>query len=101
MIECLGIGHLFELSRTEAIGVFHPARDLRRVLPGAAHTAWKVGPRLIHQSGDRRAPQLSAERYSGIYNRADRVGVRAHRAAVRSHTDASRAWTDGESSAVL
>ena len=54
MIDWLGIGHLFELSRTEAtLGFFTPAGDLRGVLPGAAHPARQVGSRLRHQPGDR------------------------------------------------
>ena len=71
-------------ARKRLRGFFTPLVIFSVFFLAQAHTAWKVGPRLIHQSRDRRAPQLTAERYSAICNRADRVGVRAHRADARS-----------------
>ena len=75
MIDWLGIGHLFELSGTEAtLGFFTPLAIFavfflaQLILPG------RWGSRLRHQPGDRRTPQIPAERPSGVCGRADRVG---------------------------
>ena len=82
MIEWLGIGHLFELSRTEAIaGFFTPLVIFavfflaQLMLPGRRVPGYVINP----QTGE--LPHLSAQRYSGICTRADRVGFRAHRDA--------------------
>ena len=82
MLEWLGIGHLFELSGTEAVaGFLAPLADLRRLLRSATRAAGEAGARLRHRRGDRRAPQLPAERPAGVRPRGTRVGARTHRDA--------------------
>ena len=82
MIEWLGIGHLFELSGTEAIWGFLTPLVIfvvfflaQLILPARRVTGYVVNP------GDRRAPQLPAKRSSDLCNRGDRLGVRANRDA--------------------
>ena len=82
MIEWLGIGHLFELSRTEAIaGFFTPLVIFavfflaQLMLPGRRVPGYVINP----QTGEPRNYRLN-----GILvfaTRADRVGFRAHRDA--------------------
>ena len=54
MIEWLGIGHLFELSRTEAItGFFTPLVIFAVFSLAQLMLPRMAGSRLRHQSGDR------------------------------------------------
>ncbi len=53
MPERLGIGHLFDLSSTEAMaGFLTPLAIFSVIFSGAAHFARKAGDGLCHQSGD-------------------------------------------------
>ena len=76
MIEWLGVDHLFELSRTEAIaGFFTPLAIFavfllaQLILPARRVPGYVINP----ETGE--PPQLPAERPSGVRDRADRVGV--------------------------
>ena len=82
MVDWLGIGHLFELSRTEAtLGFFTPLAIFavfflaQLILPGR----WVPGYVINPETGEPRKYRLNG--IAGVSGRADRVGLRAHRDA--------------------